>query len=143
MNRPAWASGALKDFIGKETARIIDACTRCGKCVEACPMRPYSEPFAGAEPRAAVTGILGLLQGQSGTPEALGWTSVCVRSGECVPACPEKVNPAMMLRIARMTASGGLGGPRQIAVREDRDFYDRIRAFARLQLTEQEIRDWM
>jgi len=49
----------------------------------------------------------------------------------------------MMVRIARMIASGGLGGPQQIAVRADRDFFDRVRAFAKLQLTEEEIRNWM
>ena len=49
----------------------------------------------------------------------------------------------MMVRIARMVACGGLGGPKQIAVREDRDFFDRIRAFAKLQLTEEEIKNWM
>jgi hypothetical protein len=42
-----------------------------------------------------------------------------------------------------MVASGGLGGPQQIASRVDRDFFDRIRAFAKLQLTEEEIRNWM
>jgi len=47
------------------------------------------------------------------------------------------------VRIARMIASGGLGGARKIPVREDRDYFDRVRAFAKLQLTEEEIRDWM
>jgi len=28
-------------------------------------------------------------------------------------------------------------------IRDDRDYFDRIRAFAKLQLTEEEIRDWM
>ena len=143
MNREAMAAGALKEYLRKQTDRILDACTKCGKCVEACPMTPYSAPLANAEPKAVATGILSVLQGEPGTAEALGWTSVCVRSGQCVPACPEHVNPMLMLRIAHMVASGGLGGPRQIAVREDRDFFDRIRAFAKLQLTDEEINHWM
>jgi hypothetical protein len=49
----------------------------------------------------------------------------------------------MMVRIARMIASGGLGGPRKIPVREDRDYFDRVRAFAKLQLTEDELKEWM
>jgi len=137
------ATGALKEFIQRETARILGACTRCGKCVEACPMARYSAPLAGADPKAVATGILAVLREEPGTAEALGWASVCVRSGSCVPACPENVNPMIMVRIARMVASGGLGGPQQIAVRADRDFFDRVRAFARLQLTEEEIRNWM
>jgi len=137
------ATGALKAFIHRETERILGACTRCGKCVEACPMARYSAPLAGTDPKAVAAGILSVLREEPGTPEALGWASVCIRSGKCVPACPENVNPMMMVRIARMVASGGLGGPQQIAGRVDRDFFDRIRAFAKLQLTEEEIRNWM
>jgi ferredoxin len=137
------ATGALKEFIHRETERILGACTRCGKCVEACPMARYSAPLAGAESEAVATGILAVLRGEPGTPQALGWAAVCIRSGSCVPACPEDVNPMMMVRIARMVASGGLGGPQQIAGRVDRDFFERVRGFAKLQLTEEEIRNWM
>lgn len=143
MQRQPMPTGAMKDFIRRETERILAACTKCGKCFEACPMTRYSPALAGAEPKAVVTGILALLREEGNSPEALGWASVCVRSGSCVPACPDDVNPKMMMRIARMTAAGGLGGPRRIAVRDDRDYFDRIRAFAKLQLTEEEIRDWM
>lgn len=106
-------------------------------------MTGYAPQLAGADPKAVVTGILGILRGEEGTPEARGWASVCVRSGSCVPACPDAVDPKMMMRIARMTASGGLGGPRRIPVRDDRDYFDRVRAFAKLQLSEDELRDWM
>lgn len=143
MTRQAMPTGAMQSFIRAETARILDACTRCGKCFEACPMTPYSPALAGAAPGEVVGGVLGLLRGEAGTPQALGWASVCVRSGSCIPACPESVNPKRMLRIARMTAAGGLGGPRQLALKEDRDYFDRIRAFARLQLTDDERADWM
>jgi heterodisulfide reductase subunit C len=143
VQRQLMPTGAMKAFIRTETERILDGCTKCGKCFEACPMTRYSPALAGAEPRAVVTDILALLRGETGSAKALGWASVCVRSGSCVPACPDDVNPKMMMRIARMTASGGLGGPRRIAVRDDRDYYDRIRAFAKLQLTEDEMKDWM
>ena len=76
-------------------------------------------------------------------PQAVGWASVCVRSGSCVPACPENVDPKMMVRIARIMASGGLGGEKHIPARHDRDYYDRIRAFGKLQLTEEERKEWM
>jgi len=136
-------TGAMQDFIHKETDRILAACTKCGKCFEACPMTRYSPQLAGADPDRVITGVLALLHSGQDSPEALAWTSVCVRSGSCIPACPEDVNPKMMVRIARMIASGGLGGPRKIPIRDDRDYFDRIRAFAKLQLTEEEIRDWM
>jgi len=134
--------GALTQFIRREADRILGACTRCGKCFEACPMTPYSASCTGAAPEAAVSGILSLLRGEAANPEGLGWASVCVRTGACVPACPEQVNPAMMVRIGRMAASGGFGSERQIPVREDRDFFDRVRAFAKLQLTDEEFERW-
>jgi len=106
-------------------------------------MKRYSPQLEGADPEGVVAGILDLLRGGEDNPQALAWTTVCVRSGSCIPACPDDVNPKMMVRIARMIASGGLGGPRKIPVREDRDYFDRIRAFAKLQLTDDEMRDWM
>jgi len=143
MARAAMPTGAMQAFIRKETERILAACTRCGKCFEACPMTRYSPQLEGADSKTVTAGIADLLSGGAGSPEALAWASVCVRSGSCVPACPDAVDPKMMVRIARMIASGGLGGPRRITLRDDRDYFDRVRAFAKLQLTEEEIRDWM
>lgn len=142
MKREPMPTGAMKDFIRRETARIVEACTRCGKCFEACPMTRYSPALTGADPKAVVSGMLALLREEGDSPEAIAWASVCVRSGSCVPACPDNVDPRMMVRIARMTASGGLGGARRIPARHDRDYFDRVRAFAKLQLTDEELKDW-
>ena len=131
----------LKAFEKSEVERILSACTRCGKCYEVCPMVQYSTAPAG-DAKAVVSGVLGVLSGETGSPEALGWISVCTRSGVCVPACPDNVDPRMMMRLARMTALGGRGGPKQIQQKEDRDYFDRVRAFAKLQLTDEELKDW-
>jgi Fe-S oxidoreductase len=136
-------TGALQDFIRRETERIVSACTQCGKCFEACPMTRYSPQLAGASPHEVVKGIIGLLRGEPDDPRALAWAAVCVRSGSCVPACPDDVNPKMMVRIARIIACGGLGGAARIPARNDRDYFNRIRAFARLQLTDEEMKEWM
>ena len=140
MTKPA-IGARLKEFQASEVERILDGCTRCGKCYEACPMTQYSKAPA-TDSKAVVDGVLGVLRGQAGTPEALGWISVCMRSGVCVPACPEKVDPKMMMRLARMTALGGRGAPAQMEQKEDRDYFDRIRAFGRLQLTDDELKEW-
>ena len=131
----------LKEFQAKEVERILGACTQCGKCYEVCPMAQYSKA-PSTDSKATVGGVLAVLRGEKGTPEALGWIGVCTRSGVCVPACPENVDPKMMMRLARMTALGGRGQPKQIEVREDRDYFDRVRAFAKLQLTDEELKDW-
>jgi ferredoxin len=83
-----------------------------------------------------------VLRGEAGSPEALGWIGVCTRSGVCVPACPENVDPKMMMRLARMTALGGRELPKQIDVKQDPDYFNRVRAFAKLQLTDDELKEW-
>ena len=92
--------------------------------------------------KAVVPGVLAVLRGEPGSAPALGWIAVCTRSGVCVPACPESVDPRMMMRLARMTALGGRGLPKQIDTKEDRDYFDRVRAFALLQLTDEERKEW-
>ena len=131
----------LREFQQREVERILDACTKCGKCFEVCPMAQYSKAPA-KDGKAVVHGVLAVLRGEQGTPEALGWIGVCTRSGVCVPACPENVDPRMMMRLARMTALGGRGLPKQLDVKEDRDYFDRVRAFAKLQLTDEELKEW-
>jgi len=140
MNRLA-IGGRLKEFQQSEAERILGACTRCGKCYEVCPMAQYSKAPA-KDGKAVVPGVLAVLRGEPTTAEALGWIAVCTRSGVCVPACPENVDPKMMMRLARMTALGGRGLPAQIESKQDRDYFDRIRAFAKLQLTDEELKDW-
>jgi len=137
----------LKAFEQAEAERILSSCTRCGKCFEVCPMSVYSKaPPAAAgktgQGEAVVGGVLAVLRGEPGSPEALGWIAVCCRSGVCVPACPEKVDPQMMMRLARMTALGGRGGAKLIAMREDPDYFNRVRAFAKLQLSDEELKRW-
>ena len=110
-------------------------------------MTGYSKAPAGAdwknaEGRTVVGGVLAVLRRERGSPEALGWIAVCARSGVCVPACPENVDPLMMMRLARMTALGGRGGEKQIEMREDPDYFNRVRAFAKLQLSDDELKRW-
>jgi ferredoxin len=130
----------LKQFQQAEVERILGSCTKCGKCYEVCPMAQYAKPSGKAE--SVLPGVLAVLRGEQGSPEALGWIGVCTRSGVCVPACPESVDPRMMMRLARMTALGGRGLPKQIDAKEDRDYFDRVRAFAKLQLTDDELKEW-
>ncbi|MFH1604878.1 MAG: 4Fe-4S dicluster domain-containing protein [Pseudomonadota bacterium] len=132
----------LKAFERAEVERILSACTKCGKCFEVCPMTRYAKAANGGDGKAVVAGVLGVLREEPGTSEALGWIAVCTRSGVCVPSCPDKVDPRMMMRLARMTALGGRGHAKQIEVRDDPDYFDRVRAFAKLTLSDDELKDW-
>lgn len=140
--RPRMAEG-LRKYLEKERERILGACTACGKCYEVCPMPGYAENQGDATAAGITQGVLRLLRTGTTDEAALGWIGVCIRTGECVPACPENVNPKLMLRLAKMIATGGLGGEKLIKLKEDREYYARVRAFAQLQLSEQEIKEWM
>lgn len=86
----------------------LAACTRCGKCVEACPM---AEP-AGLNPaqgRQIVGGILDLIAGGEGTADAERWAQVCTNSGKCISACAHGVNPRFMVNMARIASKAKLG----------------------------------
>lgn len=50
-----------------------------------------------------VLGVLDLLHGGEGTPDARRWAQVCSGSGKCIPACDYGVNPRFMMYLARAT----------------------------------------
>ena len=105
---PSASSNEFMDAMRARADAVLDACTRCGKCVEACPM---VEP-AGLDPAdgpAIVGGILDLLAGGPGTPAAERWAQVCTNSGKCIRACDYGVNPRFMVNMARVAAKAKAG----------------------------------
>jgi heterodisulfide reductase subunit D len=85
------------------TARVdamADACTRCGKCVEVCPVTGPGEVVG--EPRAVIDGILHILRTGDGPQASRNWANACVLSGECIKACDYGVNPRFLLGMARL-----------------------------------------
>jgi Fe-S oxidoreductase len=114
---------------------MVDACTRCGKCVEACPVT--GPGGVTAEPRSVIDGVLDILRHGEGNEAARKWANSCVLSGECIKACDYGVNPRFLLAMARVAMArakddvatqrrGGVEGFRKVA----RD----VTHFSRMQL---------
>jgi heterodisulfide reductase subunit D len=80
---------------------MLDACTRCGKCVEVCP----SVTPAGITDASAgdiIGGILDIVRSGGGPEVSRKWASACMLSGECIEACDYDVNPRFLLAMARV-----------------------------------------
>src|SRR5262249_11530088 len=82
------------------TAAMADACTRCGKCVEVCPVT--GPGGVNAEPVAVISGIIDILKTGDGPEASRKWANACVLSGECIKACDYGVNPRFLLGRARV-----------------------------------------
>src|SRR3984885_8512808 len=103
---------------------MADACTRCGKCVEVCPVT--GPGGVKADPVDVITGIIDILKTGDGPEASRKWASACVLSGECIRACDYGVNPRFMLNMARVRMAqhdlapteqrrGGVEGFRKVA----------------------------
>jgi heterodisulfide reductase subunit D len=90
-------------FAARVQSEVLDACTTCGACVEACPMTAPGGVDTSDAP-GVVRGVLDLLRGGDGTAQARRWAEVCTGSGKCIPACDYGVNPRFMMYLARATA---------------------------------------
>ena len=86
--------------LGERVHEMLNACTRCGKCVEACPsVAPAG--IAGAAPPAIIAGVLDIVRTGAGPEPSAMWAASCTLTGDCIKACDYGVNPRFLLAMAR------------------------------------------
>ncbi len=134
MNPPPDTSyeAALNDRRDK----MVEACTRCGKCVEACPITGAAGVTAA--PEAVITGVIDILRRGEGSDAARSWAASCVLSGECIKACPEGINPRFLLAMARVALARQdeeLPARRRQGVADFRKLSQDVNVLSRMQLT--------
>jgi Fe-S oxidoreductase len=91
---------------------MLDACTTCGKCFEACPITGAAG-IAGADPHETLSGVLDILRSGDGPEVSRKWANACVLSGECIKVCDYGVNPRFMLTMARVAMARAEKDPQQ------------------------------
>ena len=92
---------------------MAGACTRCGKCVEVCPVTAAAGLTAEERqnPVEVISGVIDILRHGAGNQAARKWASGCVLSGECIKACDYGVNPRFLLYMARVQMARAKGEP--------------------------------
>lgn len=115
---------------------VLDACTTCGKCAEACPMTGPAG-LDEADPKALVSGVLAALAGRQGSSESDRWLEACSSSGLCVPACEYGVDPMFMIEMGRaaMLQQRGIKQVQTDATRAFQNMAKSVRYLSRLFLS--------
>ena len=123
---------ALEERVGG----MLDACTKCGKCVEACPsVAPAG--IGDSDPSEVIAGVLDIVRTGDGPAAARTWAASCTLSGDCIKACDYGVNPRFLLAMARaalLKAEKGLAERRRDGMQLFRGLSRDVATLSRLQL---------
>src|SRR6202166_3662711 len=127
---------SFETALGERVEDMLDACTRCGKCVEVCPsVKPAG--IANASPEDIIGGVLDIVRSGDGPDASRKWATSCMLSGECIKACDYGVNPRFLLAMARVAmakAENEFSDRRRQGVEKFRDLSRDVTVLSRLQL---------
>jgi heterodisulfide reductase subunit D len=130
---------SFEEALDQRVGDMLDACTRCGKCVEACPsVKPAG--IADASPEDVISGIIELVRTGQGPEASRTWAASCMLSGDCIKACDEAVNPRFLLAMARVAiakANNALPERRRQGLEKYRDLGRDVSVLSHLQLDDE------
>src|SRR5512146_1659165 len=132
---------AFEAALAARTSDMLDACTKCGKCVEICPVTGPAG-VGDATPKVVIGGIFDIVRTGEGPAAATAWAKGCALTGDCIAACDEGVNPRFLLAMARVAMakqSSELRSRRKQGIENFRLVADGVNVLARMQLDETEL----
>ena len=132
---------AFEVALSARTADMLDACTRCGKCVEVCPMAQPAG-VGDATPESVIAGVLDIVRTGEGPAASKAWAKGCALTGDCITVCGDGVNPRFLLAMARVALAKQSTEPRdrrKQGVENFRLIADGVNVLARMQLDEDEL----
>jgi Fe-S oxidoreductase len=122
--------------LNDRTSDMLEACIKCGKCVEVCPSVAPAD-IADASPVDVITGVIDLLRSGEGPEASRRWAASCTLSGHCIEACDYGVNPRFLLAMARgamRRKESDLATRRRNGVTKYRETSRDVATLARMQL---------
>jgi heterodisulfide reductase subunit D len=134
-------TGAFEAALTSRVDDMLDACTTCGKCFEACPITGAAG-VADAAPREVLAGVLEILRTGEGPAPSRKWASSCVLSGECIKVCDYGVNPRFLLNMTRVAMARATNEPqrrRRLGVEGFRLVARDVMQLSRMQLTDEQL----
>src|ERR1019366_5434140 len=132
---------AFEVALTERTSEMLDACTKCGKCVEICPVTAPAG-VGDATPKAVISGVLDIARFGDGPQASKAWAKGCALTGDCIAACPEGVNPRFLLAMARVALtrqSSELRDRRKKGIENFRLVADGVNVLSHMQLDDAEL----
>jgi ferredoxin len=139
--QPARAA-TTQAFLAAAGPELAALCTACGACFEACPM-PDHIGLSRGNAGSITDGLRRLALGERAPADTIAWVKSCAKSGLCVAVCPQKeagLDAMLLVRIAKQRA---LNDTQQIGAKHDPTLFPRVKIFARLQLSDEELEKWL
>src|SRR5450759_5375103 len=131
---------AFEVALTERTSEMLDACTKCGKCVEICPMTGPAG-VGDATPLAVISGVFDILRSGDGPQASKAWAKGCALTGDCIAACDYGVNPRFLLAMSRLglaRQSSELRDRRKRGIENFRLVADGVNVLSRMQLDDAE-----
>lgn len=129
-------------FLARSGEELAALCTACGACFDACPMVDHIG-LRNADSQMATSGLRSLAKGAHAPDATVSWVGACTRSGLCVAACPQRAAGLDAMLLVRIAKQNAINATHQLQPKYDQGLFPRVKTFARLQLSDDELDAWL